>query len=123
MGLYNTIQEKVKGALNTTLSDAYKDFDLIRALSTGTYDPTTGAITEATESKPCKGVILSEITGEILDAPEKKENLKILIMDSDKPFDIEEGQKVTYNFNDYRIVGIMTDPIKSSWTISCIAWN
>lgn len=122
MGLYDTIQADVKAALQTDLLDAYKTITVTK-ITSGTYNPTTGAVTEVIDSKAFQGIVLKHIVGDVLDNAEEVEMLKLLALDSDKPYAFAVDQKITYLGIDYKISGTKTDPVNATWTLSCITWN
>jgi len=122
MGMYDDIQSDIKEALLTDLSDAYISFN-VTELSSTSYDTDTGLVTNTSQTSSCKGVVLKFSEGVVLDLPESIVTLSILVLDSDKPFDFEKNQKVTYLEKDYKIVGLKTDPITATWTLNCMKWE
>ena len=122
MGLYDEIQLDIKEALNSDLLDAYKTFKITDFVSS-IYDPETGILTKTENSQDCKCVELKNQEGDDLDNPESVSGVIFLVMDSDKPFDFSNGQKILYNGEYYKVKGKKTDPIGATWTLSCVAWN
>lgn len=122
MGLYADIQEDVLAALNSDLADAYKTIS-VTSFTAGVYDPSLGVLTSTETTSSCKCVVIKDQDGDNIDSPESIEGLVLMVMDSDKPFDFENGQKILYSSNYYKVDGVKTDPIEATWTLSCIRWN
>lgn len=122
MGLAEDIQNDLLEAFNGDLSDAYKMFT-VEKITSSTYDPNTGQTINAVETGSAKGVILKDKSGSVLDEEESISDLRLLILDVDKPFDFELEQKIIYNSTEYKIIGIIKDPVIATWTLDCIFWN
>ncbi len=122
MGLAEDIQNDLTEAFNDDLADAYKTFIAERNISS-TYDTSLGQIVNSVDSKTFKGVVLKDKIGSVLDEEESIFDLRLLVLDIDKPFDFELEQKITFNSTDYKIVGIIKDPVIATWTLDCIFWN
>lgn len=122
MGMYEDIQTDIKEALNSDLLDAYKTFNITDLVSS-TYTPEDGVLTKIEDSQDCKCVVLKDLEGDDLDNPESVSGMTFLVMDSDKPFDFKNGQKILYDSEYYKLKGKKTDPIRATWTLSCVAWN
>lgn len=122
MGLYEDLQNDIKAALETDLNDAYKTFTVTKKILS-VYNPTDGSVTDTEISNDFNGVIIKENDGDVIDNNEELSSFDVLVMDSDKPFDFVLDQKITYVLKEYKIVGIVTDPVHASWILQCIAWN
>jgi len=122
MGLYDTLQEKIKSALNSSLLDAYVSFTVTN-FSSEVYDAVTGTKTAIETVGICKGVVIKNTIGDDLDNPESVEGFSILVMDSDKPFELSVGQKILHGIKNYKVVGVKTDPVNATWTLNCISWK
>lgn len=122
MGIYQDIQDDLAETFETDLSDVYVDFICTDYIS-NVYDPSTGSLTSVENEQSFKGVVLKYIEGTVIDLPEQAIVLEILVLDSDKPFDFEEKQKITYDSKDFMIMGLIIDPAKATWVLDCMEWE
>lgn len=122
MGLYADLQKDLSEAFNTDLLDAYVDFQLVTS-SEGDYDTITGVNTVIETTTPFKGIDLTNIDKASLDSPANIYDLKIFVLDSDKPTTFTKEQKINYSNISYRLMIIDTDPVKAGWVLKCMVWN
>jgi len=122
MGLYQDLQDDLHEALNTDLNDAYATIQ-ITSFTIGDYNTVTGTQTDIENTKNCQCVILTDKEGSNNNDPSNIYDLEILVLDSDKPFDLETEQKIYYSGSFYRIIVVDTDPVKASWTLQCMFWK
>jgi len=123
VGIYDDIQNDLGEALDSDLSDVYVDFNVVEMSGDPVYDVDTRSYTTPENSKPCKGIDLLEMQGELFDKPGIANTIEILVLDKDKPFIFRIGQRVEINSRNYRISGIINDPAGATWTISGLIWG
>lgn len=124
MGIYDEIQTELSEAFDSTeeLNDAVITFTVTQ-FGTSTYNPTTGVNTRTENTQSCRGVEILNLTGEHIDEPTISDGIKLLVLDSEKPFAFDIGMKVVTSNGEFKISAISPDPAYSTWTLSCRKWS
>lgn len=116
MGLYDDLQTDIGNAFDTDLLDAVRDITFITI--TDIYDDVTMISTQTEVPVIVRGVVTSDFEGERIDVSTLNNNIKILVMDSDKgTLDFYVDMIIEDLGSQYKLRAFNTDPAKASWTI------
>ena len=117
MGIYAELQADLAEALDTDLADAAMVLTYIEVTS-GTYDPSTGAPSGTTNNYSTRGVVSvigkQHADGEVL----KVGDYAFLILDSEIDATPDVGQIIRYDSKDYIINNVYQDEVNATWVLT-----
>jgi len=116
MGLYSDLQNDIKLAFDTDLADAVRDIEFVSVADS--YDSVTMVSTQVETISTIRGVVTSDFEGERVDEDTLNNNIKILVMDSDRGTTEFFVDMIIVDKNEsYKLKAFNSDPARASWTI------
>lgn len=116
--MYNDIQTDIKDALDNDLSDVVSDF-VFKVYGQAVYNPATGTSVTPETLINVRGVIITDIQGEIADLPNTRDGVKLLIMNDDTTIAFEVDNEVLVDGINYKLSGVKKEPGSISWLLDC----
>jgi len=116
MGLYEDVQNSLGKAFDSDLLDAVRIIQFV--VVTDSYDDGTMVNTITETITDVRAVVSSDFEGERIDDATLNNNIKILVIDSDRNnVDFEVDMIIKDEGSTYKLKAFNPDPAKASWTI------
>lgn len=113
MGIYADIQADLKEAMDDDLADAVATLTIIETASSTTYDPSAGEVLNVPVIGIMRCLIVdADLESEIApDSDSSKNDIEVLVLDSEKTIDFKTGVTANVRDKDYEVMRYKIDPV------------
>lgn len=119
MGIYSDLQSDLKEAFDDDLFDAVEVLT-IKDVQQGAYDPVTGLTSDTILTYKTRCIVLMDEVEEENDTPIQTDQLKLLVLDSEKKIEeFKTGLVLTVRGSEYELVYVKTDSAKATHVLYC----